>query len=90
MNNGISINEEKILMKFKQNHVFELCNGVILGNYSIDNNYFVDIFKKYVEKPMLKCEDFGHSLYNVVLPIGSKVIFNADSKKIEIVSKIFD
>lgn len=28
---------ENILIEFKKNHVFELCSGVILGNYSIDN-----------------------------------------------------
>ena len=81
---------ENILIKFKQNHVFDLCNGVILGNYSIDNNYFKDVFRKYVDKPMIKCEDFGHSTYNLVLPIGAKVIFNADSKKIEIIEEIFN
>ncbi len=81
---------ENILIKFKQNHVFDLCNGVILGNYSIDNNYFKNVFKKYVDKPMIKCEDFGHYIYNLVLPIGAKVIFNADSKKLEIIEEIFD
>lgn len=81
---------ENILIEFKKNHVFELCSGVILGNYSIDNNYFKDIFKKYVNKPMIKCEDFGHSTYNLVLPIGAKVIFSADSEKIEIIDEIFN
>ena len=81
---------ENILIDFKKNHVFELCSGVILGNYSIDNNYFKDIFKKYVNKPMIKCEDFGHSTYNLVLPIGAKVIFSADSEKIEIIDEIFN
>ena len=81
---------ENILINFKKNHVFELCNGVILGNYSIDNNYFKNIFKKYVNKPMIKCEDFGHSTYNLVLPIGAKVIFDTDSKKIEIIEEIFN
>lgn len=88
---GVSKDEvENILIKFKQNHVFDLCNGVILGNYSIDNNYFKNVFKKYVDKPMIKCEDFGHYIYNLVLPIGAKVIFNADSKKLEIIEEIFD
>ena len=88
---GVSKDEvENILIKFKQNHVFGLCNGVILGNYSIDNNYFKNVFKKYVDKPMIKCEDFGHYIYNLVLPIGAKVIFNADSKKLEIIEEIFD
>lgn len=81
---------ENLLIKLKKNHVFELCNGVILGNYSIDNNYFKDVFKKYVNKPMIKCEDFGHSTYNLVLPIGAKVTFDADRKKIEIIEKIFN
>lgn len=81
---------ENILIKFKQNHVFDLCNGIILGNYSIDNNYFKDIFKKYVNKPMIKCEDFGHSIYNLVLPIGANVVFDANNKKIEIIEEIFD
>ena len=88
---GVSKDEvENILIKFKQNHVFDLCNGVILGNYSIDNNYFKNVFKKYVDKPMIKCEDFGHYIYNLALPIGAKVIFNADSKKLEIIEEIFD
>ena len=88
---GVSKDEvENILIKFKQNHVFDLCNGDILGNYSIDNNYFKNVFKKYVDKPMIKCEDFGHYIYNLVLPIGAKVIFNADSKKLEIIEEIFD
>lgn len=88
---GVSKDEvENILIKFKQNHVFDLCNGVILENYSIDNNYFKNVFKKYVDKPMIKCEDFGHYIYNLVLPIGAKVIFNADSKKLEIIEEIFD
>ena len=88
---GVSKDDvENILIKFKQNHVFDLCNGVILGNYSIDNNYFKNVFKKYVDKPMIKCEDFGHYIYNLVLPIGAKVIFNADSKKLEIIEEIFD
>lgn len=81
---------EEILLNFKRNRIFELCNGVILGNYCIDNDYFVNIFKKYVDKPMIKCEDFGHSLYNLVLPIGANVIFNADNKTIELIDDIFE
>lgn len=48
------------------------------------------MFKKYVDKPMIKCEDFGHSLYNLVLPIGAKVVFDANNKKIEILEEIFN
>lgn len=48
------------------------------------------MYLKYVNKPMIKCEDFGHSLYNLVLPIGAKVIFDANSKKIEILEEIFN
>lgn len=81
---------EEILLNFKRYNVFELCNGVILGNYSIDNDYFVDVFKKYVDKTMIKCGDFGHSIYNLVLPIGANVIFNADNKMIELIDDIFD
>lgn len=81
---------ENILIKFRENNVFNLCNGVILGNYNIDNDYFKNIFKKYVDKPMIKCEDFGHSKYNLVLPIGAKVVFDANNKKIEILEEIFN
>ena len=51
---------------------------------------FKNVFKKYVDKPMIKCEDFGHSTYNLVLPIGANVVFNADNKKIEIIEEIFN
>lgn len=64
--------------------------GVIMRFVKLDNNYFKNVFKKYVDKPMIKSEDFGHYIYNLVLPIGAKVIFNADSKKLEIIEEIFD
>lgn len=80
---------ERILEKFNEYQMFEKCNGVILGNYSIDNDYFKGIFSKYVNKPMIKCEDFGHSTYNLVLPIGAMVKFNTDDNTLNIIDEIF-
>ena len=81
---------KSILKKFKEHQIFDKCSGVILGNYSIDNDYFKEVFSKCVNKPMIKCEDFGHSTNNIVLPIGAKVKFNANDKKIDIIDEIFN
>ena len=45
---------------------------------------------KYIDVPMIKCEDFGHIPNNVVLPIGANVEFDANNAKISIIDNIFE
>lgn len=72
-----------------RNNLFKNCNGIILGNYSIDNDYFEQVFKdKFANIPMIKCCDFGHTKCNMVIPVGAKIQFNANNGTIKILDNV--
>ena len=80
-----------LVEKLYKNNILKNAKGIILGNYSIDNDYFECVFKKYVNNiPMIKCTDFGHCECNVFLPIGAEVELDADKQKVTILNNIFE
>lgn len=76
----------------KQHGVFDMIKGLWLGYYEKDNKdiKFEDVVLNNLSEynfPIIKCDDFGHNCENVLIPIGSKVKFDATNCKIEIVEE---
>lgn len=82
---SLEVNEEMIsglLYQLKQNRVFDEISGLLLGNYESKNGIslekiVMDVLGDY-NFPIIKCEDFGHTNTNIVLPIGIKCTLDAD------------
>jgi muramoyltetrapeptide carboxypeptidase len=72
--------------------VFDKISGVIIGHVfgmqieHPEDEQMEEIILEFVkDKPILKCEDFGHKTPNATLPVGAKVRMDATNKKLEIV-----
>ena len=72
--------------------VFGKISGVLIGhNFGMqiehpNEEQMEEIILEFVkDKPILKCNDFGHTIPNTTLPIGAKVRVDATNKKIEII-----
>ena len=75
------------LYQLKQAKVFEKISGLFLGNYEYHQSIItfekvvmdiVDVYKF----PIIKCDDFGHTDNNMVLPIGVLCTLDANNKKL--------
>lgn len=64
------------------NKVFEQISGLLIGNYDTQEKITLEELVKEVTKeydfPIIKCNDFGHTGTNSVLPIGIKCTLDAD------------
>lgn len=63
---------ESDLYVLKQNKVFDKINGLILGAYEATVS-FDQILLNVIKKPnfpIIKCNDFGHTKTNIIMPIG--------------------
>ncbi len=75
------------LYQLKQANVFDQISGILLGNYDTPKK---DIpFEKILmdviyncKLPIIKCDDFGHTSNNMVLPIGILCTLNANTGKL--------
>lgn len=72
------------LYQLKNSKVFEKINGLLIGAYDPKEGYtleeiVMDVVKEY-NFPVLKCNDFGHTATNIVLPIGIKCTLDANKK----------
>ena len=68
---------ESIIEQFYQLGIINNSNGIILGYY--DNN--VEFYKKIfcnVKVPVFICNNLGHDINNNMLPIGVRIIVNKD------------
>lgn len=70
------------LYQLKQSGVFENISGLLIGNYDTKDDVtlekiVLEIVKEY-DFPILKCEDFGHTASNIVLPIGLDCTLDAN------------
>ena len=70
------------LYKLKMSGVFDKISGLLLGNYQTQEDIefekiVLDVVKDY-DFPIIKCNDFGHTDTNIVLPIGSKCTLDAN------------
>lgn len=72
------------LYQLKQAGVFKEISGLFLGNY--DSNQYPITFEKVVmdvvgdyEFAIIKCNDFGHTENNMILPIGLKCTLDANN-----------
>ncbi len=69
-----------VIYQLKQNGVFNKINGLIIGNYDNSYNYKLEnIVLEVVNDstfPIIKCNDFGHTTTNMVLPIGLQCSIN--------------
>lgn len=72
-----------LLYQLKINNVFSQINGLLIGNYDTTEGIEIEevvqeVVKEY-DFPIIKCNDFGHTSTNIVLPIGIKCTLNADN-----------
>ncbi len=82
---GLESDSEMIssyLYQLKQAQVFEKISGLLIGNYDAKENIslekiILDVVKEY-DFPIVKCNDFGHTRNNIILPIGLRCTLDAD------------
>jgi len=71
-----------LLYQLKTNKVFEQISGLLIGNYDTKEVVTIESIVEEVTKeynfPIVKCNDFGHTNTNSVLPIGIKCTLDAD------------
>ncbi len=71
-----------LLYQLKLNKVFEQISGLLIGNYDTKEVVTIESIVEEVTKeynfPIIKCDDFGHTNTNSVLPIGIKCTLDAD------------
>lgn len=69
------------LYQLKNSKVFEKINGLLIGYYDSKDitleEIVMDVVKEY-KFPILKCNDFGHTDTNIVIPIGIKCTLDAN------------
>ncbi|MCQ2449752.1 MAG: LD-carboxypeptidase [Clostridia bacterium] len=72
----------RYLSNIAQSTFFESVAGVIIGNYSTENNpEFTHVIQRFAtdwDIPFVKCDDFGHGEFQAVFPIGATAELNAD------------
>ena len=76
----------------KYHGVFDKIKGLWIGHYHGDteDTKIEDIFMRHLKGynfPILKCDDFGHDCEKVVIPIGAKVILDADNALVKILEE---
>lgn len=70
------------LYQLKQAQVFEKISGLLIGNYDTQENIsleeiILNVVNEY-DFPIVKCDDFGHTINNIVLPIGLRCTLDAN------------
>ena len=72
-----------LLYELKMNKVFDKISGLLIGNYDSESDIQIEDLVSEVTKdynfPIIKCNDFGHTKTNIVLPIGIKCTMDADN-----------
>ena len=72
-----------LLYELKMNKVFDKISGLLIGNYDSESDIQIEDLVCEVTKdynfPIIKCNDFGHTKTNIVLPIGIKCTMDADN-----------
>ena len=72
-----------LVYQLKQNGVFKEINGLLIGNYDSQEEYSMEQIVKdaigNVNFPIIKCNDFGHTSTNIVLPIGAKCTLDGNN-----------
>lgn len=76
-----------LLYELKMNKVFDKISGLLIGNYDSESDIQIEDLVSEVTKdynfPIIKCNDFGHTKTNIVLPIGIKCTMDADNCKLK-------
>lgn len=70
------------LYQLKHACIFEKISGLLIGNYDTKEDIsleeiILDVVGEY-DFPIVKCNDFGHTKNNIVLPIGIRCTLDAD------------
>lgn len=79
---------EKYIYQLKYHGVFNNTKGIWLGYYGSDTDkmkiedVIINCLPDY-DKPIIRCDDFGHNCQSIVVPIGGEIVFDADNLKIE-------
>lgn len=75
------------LYQLKQANVFDKISGLLLGSYDTKQSgitferVVMDVLSDY-KFPIIKCDDFGHTNNNMVLPIGILCTLDANNRKL--------
>lgn len=87
----------ELFSELKNLGVFDSISGVLIGHIfgmQIEHpkeEQMEQIILEFVKnKPILKCEDFGHNTPNATFPIGAKVRIDATQKKIELIEEFVE
>jgi muramoyltetrapeptide carboxypeptidase len=87
----------QMFSELKAYGIFDDVSGIIIGHIygmEIENpnsEQMEEIILEFIkEKPILKCQLFGHNVPNTNLPIGAKVRVDATNKKIELIEKYIE
>ena len=76
----------KYFANLEHRGVLERATGLIFGHYSVEASPVIDdILFRVGEKhgiPVVRCEDFGHGVYNAVLPIGVTAELDTDTNQL--------
>lgn len=81
------------LYNMKQNGVFDKIKGLWIGNYEHESKItlekiILDVIGDEYKFPIIKSNNFGHTEYKTVIPIGTKArIDTSKDKKIELIEK---
>lgn len=90
---GKSVIKSK-LTQIKQHKKFELCNGIILGSFTFceqkpkENDISIEEIANEVFRdsdiPIVRIEEIGHCVENLIIPIGSKAKLLCNEKEVNI------
>lgn len=74
------------IYQLKNSGVFNQISGLLIGNYDTKEDttleeVIMEAIKEY-NFPVVKCDDFGHTSSNIVLPIGLKCTLDANECKL--------
>lgn len=80
------------LNMLKEVGAFDKIKGIWVGNYVHESgklleDMILEVTKEY-SFPILKCDEFGHSKINVVIPVGGRAVLDADNLTIQIIDKV--
>ena len=83
--------------ELKELGIFEQVSGVLIGHiYGMQiehpkDEQMKEIILEFIkDKPVLKCNDFGHNIPNATFPIGARVRVDATNKRIELIEEFVE
>jgi muramoyltetrapeptide carboxypeptidase len=89
---------DRMLTQLKLNGVFDKVSGIVLGRFrdcvaeEKERSFTVDqVFEQHFRglgKPVLSGAQFGHVVEKFILPVGAKVLMNADTGTLQLLHEV--